>query len=40
MKNRGLSWFVYSALSMGVVYYCLFSLTRLIQFLATFNIVL
>jgi hypothetical protein len=38
MKSRSLSWLVYSMISAGTIYYCFFSLFKLMEFLTTFSI--
>jgi len=38
MRSRNLAWLVYSMISVGTIYYCFFSLTRLMEFLASFSL--
>jgi hypothetical protein len=38
MRSRSLGWLVYSMISVGTIYYCFFSLARLMEFLASFSL--
>jgi hypothetical protein len=38
MRSRSLAWLVYSMMSVGTIYYCFFSLTKLMEFLASFSL--
>jgi hypothetical protein len=38
MKSRFISWTVYSMIILSTIYYCLFSMSLLMDFLATFNL--